>query len=84
MGGAGFKQQNDRVRMSDGVAPLLEGVRVLGCSQQVEPPKVHDPGWDEVCLRWGLSRAIQNPQMACYERPVLLFRAGSDDPLARM
>ena len=50
----------------------------------MEPPKVHDPGWDEVCLGWGLSRAIQNPQMACYERPVLLFRAGSDDPLARM
>lgn len=27
------------------------------------PAESQDPGWDEVCLGWGLSRAIQKPQM---------------------
>ena len=48
------------------------------------PAESHNPGWDEVCLRWGLSRATQNPRMAHDESPVLLLRAGSDDPLVGM
>lgn len=78
----GFKQQNDRVRTSDGVTPLLGGLRVLGSSQQVHPPKVQRS--PTTLAVGGLSRATQNPRMARDESPVLLLRAGSDDPLVGM
>lgn len=70
------------VRWCDPSPGRAQGAGVLSASRPTQgPAESHDPGWDAVCLRWGLSRAIQSPRVAHDESPVLPLRAGSDDPL---